>query len=118
MATIEKLFDLTGRRALVTGATRGIGFAIAQAFLAHGAAVAISGRKPDTLQAAVEQLRTGGVVEIFRRQMLGMWRQSADHVERKARRLIIDAISFGQSGGVHIHDTLLNALSRAPLIMV
>src|SRR5438132_9906399 len=60
MAAIEKLFDLTGRRALVTGATRGIGFAIAQAFLAHGAAVAISGRKPDTLQAAVEQLRTGG----------------------------------------------------------
>src|SRR5260370_38721784 len=60
MASIEKLCDLTGRRALITGATRGIGFAIAQAFLAHGAAVAITGRKPDTLQSAVEQLRTGG----------------------------------------------------------
>jgi NAD(P)-dependent dehydrogenase (short-subunit alcohol dehydrogenase family) len=60
MATIEKLFDLAGRRALITGATRGIGIAVAQAFLAHGAAVAITGRKPDTLHSAVEQLRTDG----------------------------------------------------------
>lgn len=37
-------FDLTARRALVTGGTRGIGAAIALAFQAHGAAVAIHGR--------------------------------------------------------------------------
>jgi NAD(P)-dependent dehydrogenase (short-subunit alcohol dehydrogenase family) len=60
MATIGNLFDLTGRRALVTGASRGIGFAIAQAFAAHGAAIAITGRKADTLGAAAEQLRGGG----------------------------------------------------------
>ncbi len=60
MASIEKLFDLTGRRALITGATRGIGFAIAQAFAAHGASVVLTGRKADSLKAAVEQLRKDG----------------------------------------------------------
>jgi NAD(P)-dependent dehydrogenase (short-subunit alcohol dehydrogenase family) len=51
-------FDLSGRRALVTGASRGIGFAIAEGLLRRGAAVAITGRKGDTLSAAAERLRS------------------------------------------------------------
>lgn len=48
--------DLTGRSALVTGASRGIGYAIAAALLARGAAVTITARNEAELSAAAEQL--------------------------------------------------------------
>ena len=54
------LFDLSGRRALITGASRGIGLAIAEGMSRRGAAVAISGRKQQALDAAAGQLRGAG----------------------------------------------------------
>ncbi len=51
------MFDLTGRNALVTGATGGIGGAIARALHARGATVAISGRQADKLEALANELK-------------------------------------------------------------
>jgi 3-oxoacyl-[acyl-carrier protein] reductase len=48
---------LAGRRALVTGGSKGIGFAVADELLAEGAAVAICSRTTDELSAAAAQLR-------------------------------------------------------------
>jgi len=50
------MFDLTGRNALVTGASGGIGSAIAKALHAQGAAVALSGRREDVLQRLAGEL--------------------------------------------------------------
>ena len=47
---------LEGRTALVTGASRGIGLAIAQSLVARGARVVVTGRKPDALAEAVSAL--------------------------------------------------------------
>jgi gluconate 5-dehydrogenase len=43
-AIMTNPFDLTGQRALITGSTRGIGRAIAQAMMAAGAVAALGGR--------------------------------------------------------------------------
>jgi len=50
------MFDLSGKKALVTGATGGIGEAIARAVHSRGATVAISGRQEDKLQALAAEL--------------------------------------------------------------
>ncbi|MEO1135396.1 MAG: 3-oxoacyl-[acyl-carrier-protein] reductase [Pseudomonadota bacterium] len=51
------MFDLTGKRALVTGATGGIGEAVAKALHARGASVAISGTRAEKLDALAGELR-------------------------------------------------------------
>ena len=55
------MFDLTGKTALVTGATGGIGGAIARALHAQGARVAVSGTRRDALDALAAEL-SGAVV--------------------------------------------------------
>ena len=55
------LFDLTGRTALVTGSTRGIGFALAQGLAQSGAALIVNSRQPAAVEAAVARLAALGI---------------------------------------------------------
>ena len=52
-------FDLTGQVAVVTGGTRGIGRAIAEAFVEHGASVVLSGRSEDKGKQAIAEIGAG-----------------------------------------------------------
>lgn len=57
---MTNLFDLTGKVALVTGASRGIGESIARLLAAYGADVIVSSRKLDGCEAVAQSIRDNG----------------------------------------------------------
>ena len=63
MTSVE-LPELSGKVALVTGASRGIGYGVAEALVARGDRVVITGRNEDALKEAVEKLGAERVIGI------------------------------------------------------
>ncbi len=53
-------FSLAGKTALITGAYRGLGFAMARGLAQAGATVVLNGRKPEAIDAAIAKLSAEG----------------------------------------------------------
>jgi len=90
---LRELFDLSGRTAIITGGTRGIGFALAQGHLAAGANVVVTGRSQERCDDAHRQLEPdapGRIVAI------------AAHMGdlNQVRNLILETVSI--FGGIDI----------------
>jgi gluconate 5-dehydrogenase len=61
MSFLDQLFDLSGRVALVTGSSAGIGQALAGGFARAGASVVVNGRDAGKVETVVDQLKNAGL---------------------------------------------------------
>ncbi len=67
------LFDLSGKVALVTGGSRGLGLQMVRAFAEHGADVIVVSRKLDACEAAAEEVRSLGRRALAISAHVGKW---------------------------------------------
>jgi gluconate 5-dehydrogenase len=56
----QQLFDLTGKRALVTGGTHGLGMAMAKGLSSAGAQIIINGHSPEKMKTALDEYKKSG----------------------------------------------------------
>ena len=75
---IDPLFDLTGKVALVTGGSRGLGLEMVRAFAAHGADVIIASRKVENCEAVAAEVRALGRRALAIGAHVGKW----DEIDR------------------------------------
>lgn len=97
----RNLFDLTGKIALVTGGSRGLGFEMVKAFAENGADVIIASRKLDACEAAAEEVRKLGRKAFAFAAHCGRW----DDIDA-----LIES-SYGHFGRV---DILVNNAGSGP----
>jgi NAD(P)-dependent dehydrogenase (short-subunit alcohol dehydrogenase family) len=70
---MKNLFDLTGKVALITGGSRGLGYQIAMGFASYGADVVVSSRKLDACEAVAAEIRNMGRRAIAHACHMGHW---------------------------------------------
>src|SRR5947208_2958846 len=93
--SIEKTTGISGKTALITGGTTGIGRATAELLHSAGARVAITGHNPDTLEAARRELPADIAVLQADARSLSDAAQLADAVEQRFGKLDILFLNAG-----------------------
>jgi NAD(P)-dependent dehydrogenase (short-subunit alcohol dehydrogenase family) len=99
--TMDPLFDFTGKVALVTGGSRGLGYQMVKAFAARGADVIISSRKLDACEAVAEECRALGRRALAASCHAGRW----DEIDQ-----LIEAV-YAEFGRI---DILVNNAGMGP----
>lgn len=125
---LSKLFSLQGKVAIITGASRGIGYQIAEFFAAAGANVIISGRCQETLGLAVEKLSQRGYNVVGFQCDVENSEELKDLVSHTISRfgqldILVNNVGINphylkiQDLGVEAFDTLMNVNVKAPFVL-
>ncbi len=101
--TIDPLFDLTGKIALITGGSRGLGLRMVKAFAERGADVIIASRKLDACEAVAEEVRALGRRALAVSVHAGRW----DDLDRLVE------VAYAEFGRV---DILVNNAGMSPRV--
>ncbi len=114
--TMANTFDLSGKIALVTGASRGIGQAIAELLAQHGAHVIISSRKAESCQVVVDNIiNAGGSAEAMACHIGEMAQIEAIFAQIEAKHGRLDILVNNAATNPHfgaIVDTDVNAFQK------
>ena len=112
---VKQLLDLTGRVAIVTGGSRGLGLQIAEALGEMGARIAITARKKDELDQAVAHLKKLGVeaapyvCDLGRREQVA---PLADAILEKFGKVDVLVNNAGATWGAPAEDHPLEAWDK------
>lgn len=112
---VKSLLDLSGRVALVTGGSRGLGLQIAEALGEMGAKLALTARKQDELDQAVKKLAALGITahsyvcDIGRREAIA---PLADEILKKFGRVDILVNNAGATWGAPAEEHPLEAWDK------
>jgi NAD(P)-dependent dehydrogenase (short-subunit alcohol dehydrogenase family) len=113
--SVKRLLDLTGKTALVTGGSRGLGLQIAEALGEMGATLALTARKTEELDSAVAQLKkqsiqaSSYVCDIGKREAIA---PVADEVLKKFGAVHILVNNAGATWGAPAEDHPLDAWDK------
>jgi NAD(P)-dependent dehydrogenase (short-subunit alcohol dehydrogenase family) len=100
---IDPLFDLTGKVALITGGSRGLGLEMVRAFAAHGADIVIASRKLDACEAAAAEVHAMGRDALAVATHCGSWNEIDRLVE----------LAYARFGRI---DILVNNAGKGPRV--
>ena len=113
--SVKKLFDLTGRVAVVTGGSRGLGLQMAEALGEMGAKIALTARKQDELDEAVAHLAAQGVeaaawsCDLGRREAVA---PAAEAILRKFGKVDVLVNNAGATWGAPAEDHPIEAWDK------
>lgn len=99
---MNPLFDLAGKVALITGATRGLGYTMAKAFAQAGADIVVSSRKPEACATVADEIRALGRRALAIPCHVGRWEEVGRLVET----------AYSEWGRI---DVLVNNAGMSPL---
>ena len=104
---IDKMFDLSGKIALITGGSRGLGLQMVRAFAERGADIIIASRKLDACEAAAEEVRAMGRKALAVSVNMSRWEDAerlTNTVYREWGRVDILVNNAGMSPRVPSHE--------------